>query len=586
MATEKYSTVGIYKRALRQVRSYWWHLSAIFFLGLLSTPIALLTPLPLKIAVDSVIGSHPLPDFLAVLVPNYPDISRSFLLGIALGLLIVVALFAQLLNHGTWLFKDYIGEKITLATRSLLFQHAQRISLAYHDLQGVADSSYRIQWSAPGIRWLAIDGFIPLVTSVVTLLAMIYVTAQINSSLALVAVAISPILIILHRLYGRRLRGQWREVHNKESSALSVIQEALNAIRVVKVFGQEGREYERFRDEYAPYISRRARVLVDQSSFNIILGLSTTIGTVLVLYIGTRAVLAGDLTLGSLLLVMAYLAQMFAPLQTIGSQIAAQQASLASVERIFSLLDEPSDVVEKPDADVLERASGKVEFRNVSFAYAEGLPVLHNVSFTLSEGTSVGLVGKTGVGKTTLISLLMRLYDPTEGTILIDDKDIRDYRLADLRYQFAVVLQEPVLFSTSIRENIAYAVPSASEGQIVAAAHAANAHDFISKLPQGYDTVVGERGMRLSGGERQRVALARAFLKNAPVLILDEPTSSVDLKTESTIINTMERLMKGRTTFMIAHRLSTLEGCDTRLELKDGSANVIQELTNTAVGAA
>jgi len=246
------------------------------------------------------------------------------------------------------------------------------------------------------------------------------------------------------------------------------------------------------------------------------------------------------------------------------------QGHLVGVERAFSVLDQSPDVIERLDARPLVRAIGAVAFQNISFAYEEGYPVLQHVSFEIPAGARVGIFGRTGAGKTTLISLLTRFYDPGSGQILLDDVDLRDYRLGDLRNQFAIVLQEPVLFSTTIAENIAYARPGATEQEIVRAAKLANAHDFVTGLPEGYQTLVGERGMRLSGGERQRISLARAFLKNPPILLLDEPTSSIDMKTEATIIDAIERLMRGRTTFMIAHRLTTLANCDIKLELEQG----------------
>ena len=276
------------------------------------------------------------------------------------------------------------------------------------------------------------------------------------------------------------------------------------------------------------------------------------------------------LTLGDLLLVMAYIGQLYDPLRTIGKKVSSLQGYFASAERAFSMLDQQPDVVERPDARPLARARGYVAFENVSFAYRDGEPVLHNISFRVPAGARVGIAGRTGAGKTTLVSLMIRFYDPISGRVLLDGVEIRDYKLADLRSQFAIVLQEPVLFSTSIAENIAYSRPGASQEDIVRAAKLANAHDFITAFPEGYQTHVGERGMRLSGGEHQRISLARAFLKDASILLLDEPTSSVDIKTEAAIMEAMERLVKGRTTFIIAHRLSTLENCDIRLELEAG----------------
>jgi ATP-binding cassette subfamily B protein len=299
-------------------------------------------------------------------------------------------------------------------------------------------------------------------------------------------------------------------------------------------------------------------------------GFTIAAGTAAVLFIGTVHVQAGTLTLGGLLMVMTYLAQLYGPLQTLSSMTAHMQSSLASAERAFSLLDEVPDVLEKEKAIPIQRSGGAVVFQDVSFAYEKIRPVLANVSFTIEPATRVGLTGVTGAGKTTLVSLLTRFYDPTGGTILLDGIDLRDYNLADLRNQFSIVLQEPVLFSTTIAENIAYARPGAGENEIIAAAKAANAHDFISRLPHGYGTLVGERGMRLSGGERQRISLARAFLKDSPILILDEPTSSVDVKTEALIVEATERLMRGRTTFIITHRRTLLKYCDRELIIENG----------------
>jgi ATP-binding cassette subfamily B protein len=303
-----------------------------------------------------------------------------------------------------------------------------------------------------------------------------------------------------------------------------------------------------------------------------------------VLFLGVRHVRSGVLTLGELLLVMGYLTQLYDPLKTLSKTAAGLQSKLASAERVFALLHNPPDVLERPSAVPLERARGAIEFHHVSFGYAHDRLVLNDVSFQVPPAARVGIAGPTGAGKTTLVSLLLRLYDPTHGRIVLDGVDLRDYRVRDLRQQYALVLQEPVLFSTSISDNIAYARPEASQAELVEAAQAAHAHDFIMRLPQGYETLVGERGMTLSGGERQRVSLARAFLKNAPILILDEPTSAVDLETEALIMEALERLMRGRTTLIVAHRLSTLERCDLRLELDHGRLLAVPSVVQRAAG--
>ena len=570
MATGNYTDLTLYRRLWRQSRPYRLHIGGLFLLGLLSTPLALLAPLPLKIAVDSVIGSHPVPRFLDSLLPAAAAQSKTAMLALAVGLLVAIVLLSQLQALGISLLRTYTGEKLVLNFRAHLFRHVQFLSLSYHDSRGSTDSTYRIQYDAPSIQWITIDGLIPFTAAGFALAGMIWVTARIDLQLALVALVISPILLLVSRAYGPRLRSKWHEVYKLQSSAMSVVQEVVAAVRVVKAFGQEDREQKRFMHHAHEGLWARLRVAIEEGGFGLLVGLITAVGTATVLLIGTRHVQSGVLTLGELLLVMTYLSQLFGPLQTLSSMAAHLQSSLASAERAFSLLDEAPGVAERQNASPISRAAGAVSFQNVSFTYDQHHPVLHDISFEIGPGARVGIMGATGAGKTTLVGLLTRFYDPTEGRILLDAFDLRDYRLADLRQQFAIVLQEPVLFSTSIAENIAYARPSAGHQDIVAAAKAANAHEFIVGLPQGYETRVGERGMRLSGGERQRVSLARAFLKDAPILILDEPTSSVDVRTEAAILEAMERLMNGRTTFVIAHRLTTLKNCDTLLVIEDG----------------
>ncbi len=568
--TSGFADLRLYRRVLDQARPYWLHIVGVFLLDLLTSPLGLLAPLSLKIAVDSAIGNQPVPGFLNVLLPGAAAHSRAAALALAVGLLVSLALLNQLQNLASSLLRTYTGEKLVLNFRTRLFGHAQRLSVSYHDMNGTADSIYRIQYDAAALQYVPIDGVIPFVTAAFKLGAMIYVTFRIDWQLALVALAVSPVLYVVSHTYRLRLRAQTRAVKTLESSAMSVIQEVLSALRVVKAFGMEEYEQGRYVHRSTDGMRARIRLGLAEGRYSLTIGLITAVGTAAALWFGVRRVWAGALTLGDLILVMAYLGQLYEPLRTIGKKSASLQGYLSSAERAFAVFDHDPDVVERPNARPLMRASGAVSFRNVFFAYEEGHLVLRDISFEVPAGTRVGIAGRTGAGKTTLLSLLTRFYDPSSGQILLDGGDLRDYKLADLRNQFAIVLQEPVLFSTNIAENIAYARPDASEEDIVRAAKLANAHDFIIGLPDGYQTPVGERGMRLSGGERQRISLARAFLKDASILLLDEPTSSVDLKTESVIMEAMERLMQGRTTFIIAHRLSTLSNCDLRLELENG----------------
>jgi ATP-binding cassette subfamily B protein len=405
---------------------------------------------------------------------------------------------------------------------------------------------------------------------------MCYVTARINVQLMFIAIAISPALLLASYYFQSRVHEPWRESKRLESSAIGVVHEALGALRVVKAFGRERGEQERFIKRSGKGIAARMWVSLAVNIYHAVVAVIIALGTAAALYVGARQVQAGLITVGEFVMVMAYLAQLYAPLQTITQKIADLQTGFVSAERVFSVLDEPPEVIEKPNAKVLQCAQGSVVFDQVSFGYDSHRRVLKNVSFKIEPGTSVGIVGQTGTGKTTLVSLLVRFYDPQEGRIFLDGVDIRDYKVADLRNQFGFVLQESVLFSATIAENIAYGRLGAAEAEIVEAATAANADAFILKLRDGYKTIVGERGSTLSGGERQRIALARAFLKNAPIIILDEPTSSVDVDTEAAILEATQRLIRARTAFIIAHRSSTLTNCDVIMNVEDGQVHLLR----------
>jgi len=569
MSVAAHSDLKLCRRLLSQTRAYWPQIGLIFILDLLSAPLLLLTPIPLKIAVDNVIGSAPLPSFLAAL-PSFMARSAIWLLSTAAFMQVLLVLLGQLKETSSYVLQTSTGEKLTLDFRSRLFERLQRLSLAFHDMRGTADSIYRVQYDAPSVQYISIYGAIPLVSAAVTLLATIYVTARIDWQLAIVALAVSPFLFLFSRSYKKQMRPRYKDAKALESNALHVVQEVLTSLRVVKAFGREPDEQERFVRYSDQGVKARTGLAKAEGVFGLRINLTTAIGTAAVLFIGILNVRAGVLSLGELLMVLTYVTNLYSPLKTISKTVGTLQSSFAGLERAFELLDQVTEVDEHPRAKSIDRAAGSIEFRNVSFAYEANNRVLHNISFDLPAGTRLGIAGRTGSGKTTIASLVARFYDPAEGEILLDGIDLRDYKLADLRNQFAIVLQEPVLFSTTIAENIAYGRAGATEDEIIDAAKAANAHDFIVNLPDGYQTVVGERGMRLSGGERQRISLARAFLKDAPILILDEPTSSVDVKTEAGIMEAMQKLMKNRTTFMIAHRLSTLEDCDARLELENG----------------
>ena len=560
----------LYRRLVAYSHPYWPHILGVLLLQLFSAPLALLSPLPLKIAVDTVLGSRQLPGWLRGVVPDALQTSPGRLLALAAGLMLLTTLLESLRDLWSELLQTYAGQKLAQDFRGILFRHVQRLSLSYHDMRGTADSAYRIQYDASSIQKIVVDGLIPLVGAGFTLLAMVYVTARLDWKLAVVALSVSPVLFLLNRRFAPRLRTSWKEIKKLDSSAMGVVQEVLSSVRLVKAFGHEDREQKRFLDQSDKRLQRELKVAVLQGGFDVSIGLVIAAGTAAALLIGVHQVRSGELSLGNLLLILSYLNQIYKPLKTLSKKSADLQSALVSAERAFSLLDEVPEVAERADATRIARASGTLLFLDVSFAYDAEHVVLHRVSFAVPAGTRVGIRGATGAGKSTLVGLLMRFYDPSDGTVMLDGVDLRDYNLSDLRRQFATVMQDTVLFSTTIAENIAYGRDGATREDIVQASKLANAYDFITALPDGFDTLVGERGMRLSGGERQRISLARAFLKDAPILILDEPTSALDVKTESAIMDAMQRLMVGRTTFMIAHRLDTLNVCDMQIELDKG----------------
>lgn len=581
---QRRSNPAVIRRAVKLARPCWPHLTGIVLLSLVSAPVTLLAPLPLKIAVDSVLGTHALPGWLHLLpLPARCLKASSGGLLICALLLLAIALLNCFQSLASWLLCTYTGEKLVHDLRGLLLFRAQRLSLAVHDRRGANDTAYRIQYDAPAIQNLFLQGMVPLFSSVFTFAAMMVVTVRISWPIASIAAVLSPVLFVLARNSSRKVHKRYHEVSELDSSAMLVLHEALSCLRAVKVFGQEAYEDERFRRKSRQRMAEQVRLASIQGGFHVLIGFCVALAAAVAMVIGVTEVRQQTMTVGEFLLVMAYMAQLYEPLRTISTKIPELQSTLASLHRAFALLEDTPEMVETTPVSNPVRARGEVEFRSVSFHYTVGgRSVLKDISFHVRPGMRVGVVGPSGSGKSTLVNLLTRFYDPTDGSILIDSTDLRDYSLAGLRQQFSVVLQEPMLFSTTVAGNIAYADPQASRASVVRAAQLANAHDFIQRLPQGYETLLGDGGTGLSGGERQRLAIARAFLKDAPMLILDEPTSAVDHRTEELILEALDTLMEGRTTFMIAHRLNTLERCDMVLVLQNGSLRAVTSTVDEA----
>jgi len=557
-------------RLLRDARAHWPQLWLIILFNFLATPLGLLAPFPLKIALDSVLGGRPVPGFLRALLPVSWQESPAALLWLACFATFAVLALQALQGFACWVYQLHVGERLVVSARARLFEHMQRLSLRHHDEKGSPDLFYRLQSDVAGMHDLINYGLIPFISSVVLFGCLLLVTFRLDRELALLAVAALPGLWILSRIYSRRSRRRWADAKETERQSAGAIQEVLGQVRVVKAFAAEVREADRFRGLAEVHSRTYMRAVTNEAVSCLLASLWIAVASAAALGLGVRHVQTGALSLGNLIVVLAYFAQLFKPVEAMGKLSASFQKSLASAERAFAVLDEDSGIREHEGAVPMERARGDVEFRSVGFAYRPGRTALSDVSFRVAAGQRVAILGPTGSGKSTLLQLLVRFLDPDRGRITLDGRDIRHVRLSDLRRQFGIVLQEPGLFSCTIAENIAYGRPDASRAEIEAAAREAEAHDFINKLPEGYDTRVGERGHTLSGGERQRITLARALLLDAPILVLDEPTSSVDMDREEKIVAALQRLRRDRTILTVTHRTSLIKDYDLILKLEDG----------------
>ncbi|HAO80335.1 MAG TPA: ABC transporter ATP-binding protein [Verrucomicrobia subdivision 3 bacterium] len=549
-------------------------------LGLLLLLVAsgatLLQPWPVKIVIDSVIGKITPPALVQWFTALFQNSDSAGHSGIALlTLLCVGLLLIELIMGACHVFSSYVLNSVALRMvfklRCALFDHVQRQSLAFHDAKAVGDSLYRITWDSYCIQAIFSEGLMPALTSGLTLLGIAVVMLKLDWHVTAAALAVAVPLIILVRRFDRPMTEQSLRVHEYESDVSTRVQETLVGIRAVQAFGREQFESDRFRSQASASLLASLRLTVLQTASQAIVGLVLAAGTAAVIWFSARGVLLGRLTAGDLVLLVAYVAMIFKPLETLAYTAAAVQNAAAGAHRVLTVLDSQPDVTDAPNAKNLSgRARGEIIFDSVSFGYQANQPVLRELSLTIAPGSTIALVGTSGAGKTTLASLIPRFYDPLKGGIKFDGCDLRDLTLKSLREQIALVTQDPILFCASIRENIAYGRPGATQEEIEAAARAAGAHEFIERLPEKYDARVAERGLTLSSGQRQRLAIARAFLKDAPVLILDEPTSALDAETEERLVQTLEKLMKGRTTIIIAHRLSTVRCADRIVVLQNG----------------
>jgi ATP-binding cassette subfamily B protein/subfamily B ATP-binding cassette protein MsbA len=478
------------------------------------------------------------------------------------------------------------GQRMVYDLRDRLFQHLQALGLRHHVTTPVGDAVYRVDVDAYSIENLVMSGFFPLATSVVTLLVMFIVLLELDEAVALLSLTIVPLLYLCLRYYTSTLVNREERVKELESTLIERLYETFAAIRLVKSFAREPFEARRYRAAGDKTRNARIDLTWQQSMFAVTVGTITILGTALVLLVGGIHVMRGHMTIGSLIVVLAYLGAVYGPLSAIAHTTGRVQGALAGVRRVRAALAATPETIDPPDAIDAGGIKGHVKFEKVGFAYVGDTQVLHDIDLEAKPGQMIALVGKTGSGKTTLVSLIPRLYEATAGRVLIDGTDVRRFRLRSLRERVAVVLQDPVLFSGTIAENLRYGRLDATDAEIETAARVADAHEFISRLPRQYETEITGNGAGLSGGERQRLGLARAVLKDAPILILDEPTSALDAISEDKVLAALARLRAGRTTIVIAHRLSTVRGADCILVL-DGGRIVAQgtheQLLSTSV---
>ena len=554
-----------FRRVVPYIRPYRRLAGTSLVLMVASAGMALLAPWPLALLLDTVLGNEPLPSLLGWM----GGLGTYELLGIAVG----AGLLFTAVEHGLAVVDEYVNTKLdqsmVLDLRSQMFRHAQRLSMAYHDSKQMGKLMFQINTQASAVGSVTVS-IPPLLQSLLTLVGMFVVVLLIQPAIALLALTVVPFIYCSAGFYTRYIEPRVYHVRRLEGDSLAIVHEAMAMLRVIVAFGREQHEYGRFRRQGEDAVDARVHLTVRQTMFTLVVTMITAIGTALVLGFGAHHVLERDMTVGELVVVMGYIASIYKPLEQISTTFSTLQQAFISLRSAFDLLDTVPDIAEKPDALPLERTRGHVVFEDVSFSYVGRQGTLKDVTFEVHPGQCVAIVGPTGAGKSTLLSLLTRFYDPQRGRVLVDGIDVRDLRIEDLRRQISVVLQEPLLFGDTIRENIRYGRLEASDDEVEQAARAANAHDFVCALPKGYDTKLGERGALLSGGERQRISVARAFLKDAPVLILDEPTSSIDSKTEAVILDALSRLIRGRTTFVVAHRLSTVRDADLILAVEGG----------------
>ena len=550
------------RRCLSYLRTVRLHVTGGLILLIFAALLEVALPWPVKWLVDCVFGSQPPPEWLARLPGFRPgDGDAAAILSIAL-IVVLLGAFHKTLTMFSQLWMIHAGNRMVKAIRVAALDHLYRLPLAYHDRSKVGDLLYRAAYDSYALQSLLSGVLVPMFSGLCVSLGVVIVMLNTDVTLTLITSATAPLIWLNIKNYEQRIAKRAKRFHDSEGELAANLQESLSSIRVIQAFTMEAANNRVFGERAETSVRENLKKSGAELSFGWVIGVIMAIGTAAVVWVGANAVLNGKLYPGDVLVFLAYLGTLYQPLNAFSQGAGVFHSASAQLARVYEILDEPLTIADQECGVVPTELEGEIEFDEVSFSYEENRVALHGISFRVPPGQVLALVGRTGSGKSTLASLLLRFYDPAEGSVLLDGRDLRSLRLSWLRSRISIVFQDPFLFSATIRENIAQGNPEASEEQIRLAARRAQAEDFILKLPQGFDTPLGERGVNLSGGQRQRISIARAFLKDAPVLILDEPTSALDAGTERDLLGALEELMKGRTTIIIAHRLSTIRRAD------------------------
>jgi ATP-binding cassette, subfamily B, bacterial len=530
----------------------------------------LLEPWPIKIVLDNVLKSRAIGGWLSPLIASFTGGDKLAALKFAALAVLAIAAVGALCSYAEKYATTSVSQWVMHDLRQRLYFHIQRLSLAYHDRKQTGDLISRVTTDIDAIQSFIASGLLDSMINVLTLAGMMAVMFYINWRFTLIALSVAPALSIVIYRYTRSIKRASREARKKEGEIVSVIQEVFSSIRVVKAFAREDYELRRLEEESLESVDIALRARSLKAKLAPLVEMIVAAGTCLVLWFGARMALRGDLSAGSLIVFIMYLGKMYKPMQALSKMTDAYSRALVGYERIREILDTHMEIKDLPGARKIRRVAGRIEFDRVCFGYDPNRPVLRNVSFRIEAGQTAAFVGPTGAGKTSIISLIPRFYDPVSGQVKIDGLNVRGLQQESLRQQISFVLQETILFHAPIWRNIAYGRPDASEAEIRQAAQLANAHEFIKDMPEGYDTIVGERGVTLSGGQRQRIAIARAIIRNTPILILDEPTTGLDASSVKLVMEALDRLMEGHTSVVIAHDLSSIRAADIIFVVRDG----------------